>query len=119
MPVSQFLENWETQRRLDQRTGDGYLAYSGCYALATYATSVKKDDYGSFRDIYIGKSCNMGASIHDDIVGRGNVDVYADVKYKQHVYVLLYPCSEDKLDDLEHSLIVALDADTSYNALRA
>ena len=45
--------------------------------------------------------------------------MYADVKYKQHVYVLLYPCEPEKLDVLEASLITALDADTSYNAPRA
>lgn len=39
-------------------------------------------------------------SIHDDFIGKGNPDVYADVKYKQHVYVLLYPCQEDRLDQL-------------------
>lgn len=117
MPVSQFLENWETQEKLDQVNG-GYLAYCGCYAIATYPAVVKKDDYGSFRDIYIGRSENMGSSIHADIVGLGNVDVYADVKYKQHVYVLLYPCEPAKLDVLESSLITALDADASYNALK-
>lgn len=115
MSVSQFLENWDTQEKLDQASG-GYLAYCGCYAIATYPGTVKKDDYGSFRDIYIGSSENMGASIRADIVGLGNVDVYADVKYKQHVYVLLYPCESAKLDVLKTSLITALDADASYNA---
>ncbi len=115
MSVGQFLENWETQQRLSAQADDGYLSYCGCYAIATYASAVKKDDYGSFRDIFIGKSTDMGSSIHADITGRGNIDVYADVKYKQHVYVLLFPCTEDKLDKLERSLIVALDADASYN----
>lgn len=118
MPVSQFLENWETQEKIGQANG-GYLAYCGCYAIATYPSAVKKDDYGSFRDIYIGRSENMGASIRADIVGLGNVDVYSDVKYKQHVYVLLYPCEPAKLDVLETSLITALDADASYNAPKA
>lgn len=118
MPVSLFLENWETQEKLDQANGE-YLAYCGCYAIATYSAAVKKDDYGSFRDIYIGSSKNMGASIHADIIGLGNADVYADVKYKQHVYVLLYPCEPAKLDVLKTSLITALDADASYNAPKA
>lgn len=39
----------------------------------------------------------------------------ADVKYKQHMYILVYPCAPDKLDELEASLITALDADQSYN----
>ena len=60
----------------------------------------------------------MGEAIHDDLIGLGNVDVYADVKYKQHVYILLYPCPMDKIDELETSLIAALDADASYNKPR-
>lgn len=60
----------------------------------------------------------MGLGIHDDFVGRGNPDVYADIKYKRHVYVLLYPCEKDRLDELEASLITALDADESYNRVR-
>lgn len=119
MSVDQFMENRAAQAKLSSQAGDDYLAYCGCYAIATYPGPVKKDDYGSFRDIYIGKSRNMGQSIHADIVGGGNVDVYADVKYKQHVYVLLYPCEPEKLDALEASLITALDADVSYNAPRA
>lgn len=57
----------------------------------------------------------MGKSAFDDFTGRGNADVYADVKYKQHVYVLLCPCAKERLDQLEESLITALDADRSYN----
>lgn len=118
MSVSQFMENWNNQAKLQQADSD-YLAYSGCYAIATYGGAVRNDDFGSFKEIYIGKSENMGKSIHADIVGLGNVDVYADVKYKQHVYVLLYPAEAEKLDTLEQSLITALDADSSYNKAKA
>ena len=111
----QFLENWATQQTLKEATDQGYLAYPGCYAVATYDSAVKKGDVGSIRDIFIGQATNLGASIYGDLTGKGNVDVYADVKYKQHVYVLLYPCAPDKLDALESSLITALDADESYN----
>lgn len=115
MSVEQFLDNRDTHQKVAGGESGGYLAYSGCYAVAVYSSSVKKDDYSDFRDIFIGKSKNMGASIFSDIVGKGNVDVYADVKYRQPAYVLLYPCSEDKMDQLERSLITALDADESYN----
>ena len=43
------------------------------------------------------------------------MDVYADVKYKQCVYILVYPCLSEKIDELEASLVTALDADRSYN----
>lgn len=113
MPVERFLENWELQKTVSG--AEGYLDFAGCYAIATYGRAVKKDDYSEYRDIYVSKSNRMGSSIFDDLSGRGNPDVYADVKYKQDVYVLLFPCEESRLDQLEHSLVVALDADASYN----
>lgn len=115
MPVEQFLQNWEIQKGASVQSGDGYMTFSGCYVIATYTHAVKKGDFSKFRDLYVGKSENLGASIYGDLTGKGNVDVYADVKYKQHVYILVYPCSSDKLDELEVSLITALDADQSYN----
>lgn len=118
LSVDQFRQNWDLQVSSMGMIGDGYMAFGGCYAIATYASAVKKGDFSSFRDIYIGKSENMGKAIHNDLIGLGNVDVYADVKYKQHVYILLYPCPSDKIDELEASLIAALDADLSYNKAR-
>ena len=58
------------------------MGFSGCYVIATYAHAVKKGDFSKFRDLYVGKSENVGDSIFKDLTGRGNVDVYADVKYK-------------------------------------
>lgn len=118
MPVEQFVQNWEIQNGAAVQSGAGYMAFSGCYVIATYAHAVKKGDFSKFRDLYVGKSESVGASIHDDLTGKGNVDVYADAKYKQHMYILIYPCASDKLDELEVSLITALDADQSYNRER-
>lgn len=115
LTVEQFRQNWSLQVTPMGIMGDGYMAFSGCYAIATYPSAVKRGDFGQFKGIYIGKSENMGQSIYNDLIGLGNVDVYADVKYKQHVYILLYPCPAEKIDELESSLIAALDADASYN----
>lgn len=96
----------------------GYLAYPGCYVVLTFGKGVKQDDYGKFRDVFVGASSNMGAAIRADFVGLGDPDVYADVKYKQDVRVLVFPCAEENLERLCQSLIVALDADMSYNRVR-
>lgn len=115
MPAEQFLQNWEIQNGAGVHAGEGYMAFGGCYVIATYDHVVKKGDFSKFRDLYVGKAQSIGASVHADLTGKGNVDVYADVKYKQHVYILVYPCPSDKLDELEASLVTALDADQSYN----
>ena len=116
--VDQFLQNWDLQVSPVGMLGDGYMAFGGCYAIVTYSSAVKRGDFSNFKDIYIGKSENMGEAIHNDLIGLGNVDVYADVKYKQRVYILLYSCVLNRLDELEASLIAALDADLSYNKPR-
>lgn len=126
MSAEKFMENWAMQASLGGAAGTasagvtgGYLAYSGCYVIITCDGAVHKDDYSRYRELYVGKAENMDASIRADFVGLGNPDVYADVKYKQHVYVLLYPCERENLDALEASLVTALDADASYNRARA
>lgn len=116
LSVEDFMKTWRMQSGLSVQDGEGIFAYYGCYAIVTYPSAVKKGNYHKFKGIYVGKSDDMFKSIHDDIIGKGNVDVYADVKYGQHVYVFLYPCAADKLESLEASLITALDADSSYNA---
>lgn len=117
MSAEKFLENWDVQSKVPG-THEDYLPYSGCYVIITCDSAVHKDDYSRYRELFVGKSGNMGTAIHDDFTGRGNPDVYADVKYKQHVYVLLFPCEKEKIDELEASLITALDADESYNRVK-
>ncbi|WP_322354023.1 hypothetical protein [Paratractidigestivibacter sp.] len=63
--------------------------------MAAYPHAVKKGDFTGFRDIYVGKSYSMGASAFADATGAGSPEVYADVKFKQHVYVPLYPCERE------------------------
>lgn len=115
-----FLKMWNDQQDLANQlngstAGMDLYAFSGCYITVTCDGTVKKDDFSKYREVYVGKSENMGEAIHADFTGRGNPDVYADVKFKQHVYVLLYPCVAEKLDEMHASLVAALDADRSYN----
>lgn len=116
-----FLKTWDDQRDLASKldgpaaAGIDLYAFSGCYITVTCDGAVKKDDFSKYREVYVGKAANMGEAIHADFTGGGNPDVYADVKYKQHVYVLLYPCEVEKLDEMHASLVAALDADRSYN----
>lgn len=115
-----FLKTWNDQQDLASQldgsaAGMELYAFPGCYITVTCDGAVKKDDFSKYREVYVGKAENMGEAIHADFTGRGNPDVYADVKYKQHVYALLYPCEVEKLDEMHTSLVAALDADRSYN----
>ena len=61
----------------------------------------------------------VGASrVHAHFNGKGNGDVYADVRNGKHVYVQLKPCPKDQMNDLEKSLIAAFHATDSYNSTR-
>ena len=115
MPLSTFLENWKLNASAVSGSEIDYLNYCGCYVLAVYGAAVKNDDFSMYRNIYVGESTDLGKRIYAEACGKGNVDIYADVKYRQHVYLMLYPCTEDRLEELKESLITALDADKSYN----
>jgi hypothetical protein len=114
MSVEKFMQSWMGNGGAPAGT-TSFLDHCGCYVMATYPHAVKKGDFTCFRDIYVGKSYSMGASAFADATGAGSPEVYADVKFKQHVYVLFYPCERENLDELESSLIYALDANESYN----
>ena len=55
------------------------LENPGYYALVTYEAKVDKDSLGDYAGIFMGRSENMGASVHRHLSGGGNPDVYADV----------------------------------------
>ncbi len=110
-----FIEMWDAQEESHAKGIDSLLAYPGCYVILTFEKKVRGSDYSGFRDIYVGQANKVGTGIYNDFTGDGSPDVYADIKFKQPVYVLLYLCPEERLDELRSSLIVALDADDSYN----
>ena len=110
---NKFLENWKASA-----TGAGessYLAFPGCYVALTFGKLARKSDSANFRDVYVGGAPLVGKAVWQDLVGLGNPDVYADVKYNQDVQLLFFPCEADKIETLRQSLIVALDADVSHN----
>lgn len=114
MPVGRFRENEKEHEALSGGSGPGYMGYAGCYIFLVLGKGSKKDLAG-YRAAYVGASSDMGASVADEIAGKGNVDVYADIKYDQGVHVLFYPCAESELERMRQSLVIALDADESYN----
>lgn len=114
LSVKNFMKNYEEHAKLSGESGDEYINQSGCYIFLVLGKKPGAQLY-DYRAVYVGASTNLGKSIKDEIEGRGNIDVYADVKYDQNVHVLFYPCAEDELERIKGSLIIALDADESYN----
>ena len=115
LTIEEFKKRYATYKSLSEGGGMGYLEYSGCYVFIL-AKGLKRD-LADYREVYVGSSLhNMGLAISEELEGKGNPDVYADAKYGQSLHILPYPCVEDKVAALKESLVVALDANVSYNS---
>lgn len=120
----QFLsyESFESQWIVKKNTkshsepiGLKYVDGPGCYVITIYDEPVRNNDYRNYQNIYIGQSINMCQRVHNHFTGKGNGDVYADIKYGKYVYVCLIKCNQSELNRLEKSLIAAFKATNSYN----
>lgn len=111
-----FLENWIIQ---DEKSGTPsgwkYKKFPGCYVILIFDEPPKGEDYTLYDDIYIGQSVNVTNRVHGHFTGKGNGDVYADLKYGRFAFVQMIPCERDDLNELERALIDAFDATESYN----
>ena len=114
LSTEKFLADLEAHDAISGGKGEGYLGNSGCFIFLTLGKGHKKE-LADYKDVYVESAANMGKAIKDQLDGRGNIDVYADVKYDQNVNILIYPCEESGMEQMKEALIVALDADQSYN----
>ena len=115
-PVSaeKFFENFEANISDVNNLKNGYMAISGCYVLLTMKSNREKD-LSEYRDVYVGCSETVGFDVYSQLCGFGNVDVYADFKFKQPMKILIYPCDIDQLKDRYASLVQDLQSVSSYN----
>ena len=90
------------------------MAIAGCYAIATMK-SAREKELSAYEDIYVGCGKSMGFNIYTQLRGFGNVDVYADFKFKKPMMILLFPCEEKDLETLFEALVRDLQAEKSYN----
>ena len=97
--------------------GYKYNDTPGCYVITIYNTPVLQD-YMEYENIYIGQSVNVCKRVHNHFNGKGNGDIYADIKYGKFVYVRIVPCHEEEMNTLEKQLIRAFNATSSYNRTR-
>ena len=109
-----FFENFENNVSSEVDLSDGYMAIAGCYAVVTMKSAREKDP-SAYEDVYVGCGKSMGFSIYTQLCGFGNVDVYADFKFKRHMMILLFPCEEKDLESRYEALVRDLQAESSYN----
>ena len=97
-PISakEFFENFENNVSSEADLSDGYMAIAGCYAIATMKSAREKDP-SAYENVYVGCGKSMGFSIYTQLCGFGNIDVYADFKFKRPMMILLFPCEENVL----------------------
>lgn len=91
----------------------------GCFAILTYDPDYSKSDQSAYRDVFVGSASSMLDGALEQIDGKGNLYVYADMAYELPVHVAFYPCDEDTMSEKKDQLIEVLGADVSYNAVKS
>jgi hypothetical protein len=106
------------QGRYGNRDGFKYQDGSGCYVITIYRKPVKNNSWKTYENVYVGQSTNVYQRVHNHFNGKGNGDVYADIKCGKWVYVSFVRCEEYELNDMEIKLIFIFNATESYNKTR-
>lgn len=120
IPYMEFEKNWIVAGGRGRKGVSGYKYEDGpgCYVILIFDKPVESGDWNCYSNVYIGQSVNVCARVHNHLSGKGNGDVYADVRNGKYVYVQFKRCEKHEMNDLEKSLIQAFDATSSYNKTR-
>ena len=111
-----FEQRWIiSDSKEKSRTGFKYEDGPGCYVITIYHRPVKHKNWDKYENIYIGQSINVCQRVHNHFNGKGNGDIYADIKYGKYVYVRFIRCEKEEMNDLEKELIATFNATSSYN----
>ncbi len=114
MSREEFLEDWIVDRK--RQKGYKYQDEPGCYVIASYEHPLKSSDQiRNYQNVYVGQSLKVYHRIFSHFSGRGNGEVYGDVRDGLYVYVRVVPCKEKKLNEMERRLIQVYHATKSYN----
>lgn len=114
---NEFEKNWIINKRRGNISGSGYKYEDGpgCYIILIFDHAVDNNDWSNYEEIYIGQSIHVYQRVHNHFSGKGNGDVYTDIRNGKHVYVQFVRCEDYELNATEKSLIHAFDAINSYN----
>ncbi len=109
----EFEKSFEANKTVGVSKG-GFMSIPGCFAFMLMPDAGSKD-FSKYKEVYVGFGLSMGDDVYEQLIGDGNPDVYADVKYDQPVQILLYPCDKDQLEEVKAALILNFQAYDSYN----
>ena len=115
LSVKQLAEELASSAEDNVMAGLGVLDLPGCFAIARYAKFELGKDPTGYTGIYVGKDKCVGEGIARTIEPTGNADVYADLKYKQNVWVYVFTCPAAKIDEKYDALVQLFAAGDSYN----
>lgn len=108
-----FEEDWIIDEKA--KLGHKYNDFSGCYVILIFDKPVRGKRFWGWENIYVGQSVNVCQRVHNHFNGKGNGDVYADIKYGKYAYVRIVPVKAKRLNEMEVALIEAFSATDSYN----
>ena len=114
MTATEFNGSW-VKKGFTGNYGSKYGDGPGCYIILMFSRPVVNGDYSNYENGYIGQSVTACARVRNHLTGKGNGDVYADVRNGKYVYVKIITCSVAELNDLETRLIGAFDMKRLYN----
>lgn len=118
MTAVDFEAAW---RKADEDGSMKPLACPGYVVFATYKNKLVGNAFHDYKEVFVVRSEDMGASVYRCLKGVGNPDVYADYRSGDHVLLFGFP-DLDFDDDNEATLdgfITALGAGDSYSARAA
>jgi len=115
VPYQEFMDNWISERTDQGNAGFKYNDGPGCYVILVFDEDNDSDDLNDYDDVYVGQSVNVCKRVHNHFTGKGNGNIFADIRAGRDVYVGITRCDETELNDMEIDLIRAFHATTSYN----
>lgn len=114
VPLTKLVEQLNSEDEAIRVANMGILDAPGCFAIATYGKLDRVGDPTDYRGVFVGRATCVGDGIAATIVPSGNADVYADIKYRQNVWVYVFSCVEEKLAEKHEALASLLEANESY-----
>ena len=118
--AEEFQRDWISMRANGRKGAAGYKYEDGpgCYVIESFPVGTENPDFDHPNEVYVGQSLHICNRVRNHLNGKGNGDVYADVREGKPVFVHFERCEEAQMNALERRLIDAFHATESYNSTR-